>query len=51
VLCVGENPTIANSYGLEYQLTIANAKFSSFREKHVMLQRQLEMQNFFVKKK
>jgi len=29
--------------GLEYQLTIANVELVSFQEKHVALQRQLEM--------
>jgi len=37
--------------GLEYQLTIANAELASFQEKHVALQRQLEMQKKIVKEK
>jgi hypothetical protein len=62
MLCVGENLIIANSYfcnysnyrklhWLEDQLTIGNTVIASFREKHAMLQRQLEMWNFFVKEK
>ncbi|CAM6024969.1 unnamed protein product [Sphagnum balticum] len=51
-----ENATAAeilqkNRIGLEYQLTTANAELASFQEKHVTLQRQLEMQKFFVKEK
>ncbi len=37
--------------GLENGLTTTNAKLASFQKKHVMLQIQLEMWNFFVKEK
>jgi hypothetical protein len=40
-----------NYLSLENLLTIANAKLASFQKKHAILQRQLEMWNFFVEKK
>ncbi len=33
--------------GLEDRFTISNAELASFWEKHVMLERQLEMRKFF----
>jgi len=37
--------------GLEDRFTISNAELAFFWEKHVMLERQLEMRNFFVEEK
>jgi hypothetical protein len=37
--------------GLENGLTTTNAKLAYFQKKHVMLQIQVEMWNFFVKEK